>query len=100
MAILPVGKDQTIQNNKNGSPSTDHLDGRASFQDTLGGFLNEINELQTKTNDSIENLSTAKVENMHEVMVAMSKAETSFQYMMETRNKLLKTYTEIMRKQT
>lgn len=100
MAILPIGKDQTIQNHEKSTASAEQLGDGASFQDILGGFFDEINVLQTKTNDSIENLSTGKVENMHEVMVAMSKAETSYKYMMETRNKLLKTYTEIMRKQT
>ncbi|WP_169703830.1 flagellar hook-basal body complex protein FliE [Candidatus Kuenenia stuttgartensis] len=52
-----------------------------------------------KTNDSIEHLSSGKVENIHEVMVAMSKAEVSFKYMMEARNKLVKTYTEVMKEQ-
>ncbi|MFQ5752664.1 MAG: flagellar hook-basal body complex protein FliE, partial [bacterium] len=40
-----------------------------------------------------------KVENVHEVMIAMSKAEVSFKFMMETRNKLIDAYKEIMRMQ-
>ncbi|MBM4055525.1 MAG: flagellar hook-basal body complex protein FliE [Planctomycetes bacterium] len=100
MTISPLGKDQTIQNPKNDSASVRQSDKGASFQDVLSGFLDEITELQTKTNDSIENLSAGKVENIHEVMVAMSKAEASFKYMMEARNKLVKTYTEVMREQT
>ncbi|GJQ48631.1 flagellar hook-basal body complex protein FliE [Candidatus Kuenenia stuttgartiensis] len=99
MAISPLGKDQIIQNHKNDFDSKKQTDKGTSFQDAFGSFFNEINELQTKTNDSIEHLSSGKVENIHEVMVAMSKAEVSFKYMMEARNKLVKTYTEVMKEQ-
>ncbi|MEP9412118.1 MAG: flagellar hook-basal body complex protein FliE [Candidatus Brocadia sp.] len=70
-----------------------------SFQKTLSGFINEVNDLQTKANASIENLATGKVENIHEVMIAMAKAEVSFKFMMEARNKLVETYKEVMRMQ-
>lgn len=70
-----------------------------SFKQTLNGFINEVNDLQTKANASIENLATGKVENVHEVMIAMAKAEVSFKFMMETRNKLVETYKEVMRMQ-
>lgn len=71
----------------------------SSFQKTLSGFINEVNDLQTKANASIENLATGKVENIHEVMIAMAKAEVSFKFMMEARNKLVETYKEVMRMQ-
>ncbi|MEK6730065.1 MAG: flagellar hook-basal body complex protein FliE, partial [Planctomycetota bacterium] len=45
------------------------------------------------------NFATGKVENVHEVMIAMSKAEISFKFMMEARNKLIETYKEVMRMQ-
>ncbi|MBM4055526.1 MAG: flagellar hook-basal body complex protein FliE [Planctomycetes bacterium] len=98
MAVLPI-------NNNNGSIQQNKVFDFAqeqqgtSFKDTLGGFINEINDLQVKANDSIENFSSGKIENIHEVMVAMSKAEVSFKFMMETRNKLVETYKEVMRMQ-
>lgn len=70
-----------------------------SFKKTLSGFLDEVNDLQLKANESIENLATEKVKNVHEVMIAMAKAEVSFKFMMETRNKLVETYKEVMRMQ-
>ena len=70
-----------------------------SFKKTLSSFLDEVNDLQTKANESIENLATGKVENVHEVMIAMAKAEVSFKFMIETRNKLVETYKEVMRMQ-
>lgn len=71
----------------------------ASFKNTLSSFLDEVNDLQLKANESIENLATEKVKNVHEVMVAMAKAEVSFKFMMEARNKLVETYKEVMRMQ-
>ncbi|MDQ1272821.1 MAG: flagellar hook-basal body complex protein FliE [Planctomycetota bacterium] len=93
-------------NNKGTSPAIKEIAGSIeeqgqypSFQKTLTGFLDEVNDLQTKANDSIENLATGKVENVHEVMIAMAKAEVSFKFMMEARNKLVETYKEVMRMQ-
>ncbi|KAB2835871.1 MAG: flagellar hook-basal body complex protein FliE [Candidatus Brocadia sp.] len=79
--------------------SIEEQDQVASFKTTLSSFLDEVNDLQTKANESIENLATGKVENVHEVMIAMAKAEVSFKFMMETRNKLVETYKEVMRMQ-
>ncbi len=69
------------------------------FKDTINNYVSEVNDLQVKAGESIENFATGKVENVHEVMIAMSKAEVSFKFMMETRNKLVDAYKEIMRMQ-
>ncbi len=71
----------------------------AGFKDTFNNYVSEVNDLQVKAGESIENFATGKVENVHEVMIAMSKAEVSFKFMMETRNKLVDAYKEIMRMQ-
>jgi flagellar hook-basal body complex protein FliE len=71
----------------------------AGFKETISSYVNEVNDLQVKAGESIENFATGKVENVHEVMIAMSKAEVSFKFMMETRNKLVDAYKEIMRMQ-
>ncbi len=67
------------------------------FKETFSNYVNEVNDLQVKAGESIENFATGKVENVHEVMIAMSKAEVSFKFMMETRNKLVDAYKEIMK---
>lgn len=69
------------------------------FKNTISNFVNEVNDLQVKAGESIENFASGKVENVHEVMIAMSKAEVSFKFMMETRNKLIDAYKEIMKMQ-
>ena len=73
--------------------------GGTGFKETFSNYVNEVNDLQVKAGESIENFAVGKVENVHEVMIAMSKAEVSFKFMMETRNKLVDAYKEIMRMQ-
>ncbi len=67
------------------------------FKETINNFVNEVNDLQLKAGESINNFASGEVENVHEVMIAMSKAEVSFKFMMETRNKLVDAYKEIIK---
>lgn len=99
MNIESIKMNDTIHTNKKVTHSPEEQMEGTSFKETLNGFFSEINDLQLKANNSIENFATGKVENVHEVMIAMSKAEVSFKFMMQTRNKLVETYKEVMRMQ-
>jgi len=99
MAVSPINNYGQIQQNKTFENLVKEKGNETSFKDTLGNFINEINDLQVKANDSIQDFASGKIENVHEVMVAMSKAEVSFKFMMETRNKLVQTYKEVMHMQ-
>ena len=70
-----------------------------SFKETLNGFLKDVNHLQHNAEEMSENLVKGDVENIHQVMVAMNQAQTSFQWMMEMRNKIMEAYKEIMKMQ-
>ena len=70
-----------------------------SFKNTLGSFVNDVNKMQLKADGAIEDFATGKITNMHEVMISMKKAEMSFQFLMETRNKLVEAYREVSRMQ-
>ena len=98
MDILPIGP---IQNGNKVDLKFDKAEKQngVGFKETVSNFVNEVNDLQVKAGESVENFATGKVENVHEVMIAMSKAEVSFKFMMETRNKLIDAYKEIMRMQ-
>jgi flagellar hook-basal body complex protein FliE len=100
MDIMPIGPGPMHDTNKIAQKLDKSVqkDG-ASFQETVSKYVNEVNDLQLKAGESIENFATGKVENLHEVMIAMSKAEVSFKFMMETRNKLVDAYNEIMKMQ-
>ena len=98
MDIIPIGP---IQNGNKVDLKFDKAEKQngVSFKETVSNFVNEVNDLQIKAGESVENFATGKVENVHEVMIAMSKAEVSFKFMMETRNKLIDAYKEIIRMQ-
>ncbi len=98
MDIVPIGP---VQNGNKVDLKLDNVEKQngAGFKETIGNFVNEVNDLQMKAGESVENFATGKVENVHEVMIAMSKAEVSFKFMMETRNKLIDAYKEIIRMQ-
>lgn len=71
----------------------------ASFKETLGSFVNDVNTMQIKADNVIEDFAAGNVQNIHEVMISMKKAEMSFQFLMETRNKLVDAYKEVTRMQ-
>ena len=71
----------------------------ANFADTLADFVKETDELQKTADQALEDFGSGKVENMHEVMLSMTRADLSFRMMLEVKNKLVDAYTEIMRTQ-
>ncbi|MCX6640553.1 MAG: flagellar hook-basal body complex protein FliE [bacterium] len=70
-----------------------------SFKDVLESLVGDVNNLQKNAEAATQRLVTGDVENIHQVMVAMEEATTSFQLMMEMRNKILDAYREVMRTQ-
>ena len=70
-----------------------------SFEDTLKGFLGDVNTMQNEADASIEKFAAGEVKDVHQVMAAVSEARTSFNLMLEIRNKTLDAYQELMRMQ-
>ena len=70
-----------------------------SFQNLLGGFVDDVNSQQMAANDAISGLMSGKNVSLHQAMISMEEASVSFQMMVEVRNKLLDSYQELMRMQ-
>lgn len=71
----------------------------ASFQETLKSLIQDVDTLQKDADETTRKLLSGELENIHQVMLAMEEANTSFQLMMEMRNKILEAYREVMRMQ-
>ncbi len=71
----------------------------ASFQETLKNIIQDVDALQKNADETTQKLLSGELENIHQVMLAMEEANTSFQLMMEMRNKILEAYREVMRMQ-
>jgi flagellar hook-basal body complex protein FliE len=73
--------------------------GGDAFANQLKSALNEVNELQETSEKAIADLATGDVKDLHQAALAIGKAETSMQLMLEIRNKALNAYKEIGRTQ-
>lgn len=69
------------------------------FKEALKQYVDQVNELQQQADTAVVDLATGKMENMHQVVAAVTEADLSFRLMMQVRNKLLDAYREIMRMQ-
>ena len=70
-----------------------------SFGETLHQAISDVNSLQTEAGKAVEKLVVGEAVDLHEVMIAVEKAKTSFDLLMEIRNKTIDAYREIMRMQ-
>jgi flagellar hook-basal body complex protein FliE len=69
----------------------------ADFKEMLEDYMSEVDSLQDRADKALQEVATGRVDNLHRLVVATSEAELSFRLMMQTRNKLVDAYKEIMR---
>ena len=73
--------------------------GGSAFADQLKSALNEVNEFQEEKTQAVADIATGQVKDLHQAALAIGKAETSMQLMLEIRNKALSAYKELGRTQ-
>jgi flagellar hook-basal body complex protein FliE len=69
------------------------------FLGTLKDAIAKANEVQLEASQAVDKLMTGESQNVHQTMVALQKADVSFQLMMQIRNKIVSAYEEIQRMQ-
>ncbi len=70
-----------------------------TFGETLNQAIRDVNSLQNEAGSAVNRMISGEAVDLHEVMVAAEKAKTSFDLLMEIRNKAIDTYRELMRMQ-
>ena len=73
--------------------------GGTAFSEILGNAIDEVNSLQTQAGEQVQKAMTGEITDIHTAMIAVQKADVSFQMMMQVRNKLVSAYQEIMKLQ-
>ncbi|MBN1546754.1 MAG: flagellar hook-basal body complex protein FliE, partial [Syntrophaceae bacterium] len=68
------------------------------FKAVLKNAIEDVNNLQLQADDAVAKLQANKG-SMHEALIAMEKANLSFQTMVQVRNKIVEAYQEVMRMQ-
>jgi flagellar hook-basal body complex protein FliE len=71
----------------------------SGFAETLKAVVDDVNTTQLEADKAVERLQTGESKNLHEVMIAMEKADISLRLTVQMRNKALDAYQEIMRMQ-
>jgi len=80
-----------------GKPSSsDHPKG---FGDMLSGAIGEVNQLYDEADQAVGALAAGRSADVHNTMIALQKADVSFQLLMQIRNKVVSAYETVMRMQ-
>ena len=65
------------------------------FLNTLDGMLNQVGDMQTDAQQQVSELLQSNGQDVHSAMIAVEKADLSFQLMMQVRNKIIQAYQTI-----
>ena len=68
-----------------------------SFEDMLNASLKKVNNLQLESEKKIRDLAIGDVDDISEVVLAASRADTALRLVMELRNKFLDAYQALSR---
>lgn len=67
------------------------------FLDTLKSAIGQVQQVQGDASQQVSSLITGKGGDIHGAMIAVEKADLSFQMMMQVRNKIVSAYQEVSR---
>lgn len=70
-----------------------------AFGKVLMNSIGEVNRLQEEADHAVKELTSGNEGDIHKTMIALKKADLSFQLMMQVRNKIVSAYEEIKRMQ-
>ena len=73
--------------------------GALGFMDSLKSAIGKVNDTQLEAGRAVGALMTGETQDLHTTLIAVQKADLSFQMMMQVRNKIVQAYQEIMRMQ-
>jgi len=69
------------------------------FGKMLENLVGEADSLQKESDAAVKKFATGEIEDVHQVMLSMNRADLSFRMMLEVRNKLMDAYSDVMRMQ-
>ena len=70
-------------------------EGESDFYSQLQTAFNQVGRLQTEADQQIAGILNGQGEDIHKAMIAVEKANLSFQLMMQVRNKIIQAYEEV-----
>ena len=73
--------------------------GEGGFFSSLTNAIEQVEQVHTDAQQQISQLLQGNRQDVHNVMIAVEKADVAFQLMMQVRNKIVNAYQEIARLQ-
>ena len=86
-------RDELPQIRYPGAPGTER------FRNAFTYAIDQVDAAQTEASGQVESFIAGEQEYLHEVMIKLNQARTTFQLMVEVRNKMMDTYHELFRMQ-
>ncbi len=72
---------------------------QGSFGDSLRSAIRSVDQLNQSSDSQVSELLQGDRQDIHNVMIAVEKADITFQLMMQVRNKILNAYQEVSKLQ-
>jgi len=95
MAIPPIAPidalTQIVAPGQTGAPR------QADFADWLSQQVSDTNTKIQEAEDGVRKLALGEADNLHQVMMSLSKAKTSFELTVQVRNRILEGIQDVMR---
>jgi flagellar hook-basal body complex protein FliE len=74
-------------------------EGEGGFGATLKNAISQVNDLSDASDQKVAELVQGDRSDVHNVMIAVEKADIAFQLMMQVRNKIVNAYQEVSKLQ-
>lgn len=68
-----------------------------SFSQLIGELVQDASSMQLEADNTVTDLISGNVDNVHDVVMKVAKADLSFRFLMEVRNKVTEAFQEISR---
>jgi flagellar hook-basal body complex protein FliE len=99
MAIVPVGPNGLVPVGDGAALPSVRPTEKPPFLDVVEKLLSEANAGQFQADQAMREFTTGHADNLHDVMLAVAKADLTFRMILEVRNRLTEAYQEVMRMQ-
>ena len=73
--------------------------GGDAFKEVLNEVIEQVNQTESDSNQSVAQLVNGQSDNLHSQMIALEKADIALSLAVTVRNKAIEAYQEIMRMQ-
>lgn len=81
------------------TPASGAADSQDSFGSSLVDAIDQVEQVHTDAQSQVKQLLHGDRQDVHNVMIAVEKADVTFQLMMQVRNKIVNAYQEVSKLQ-